>query len=155
FVALGGPDGNPSPNLGLVSPVAPLGADTSDQVGFDISPNGNTGFASVTVGGAPYLVRLSLTAGSSLVGPIGDGSIAIRGLPLSTPPPASTLFAVTATNQLLSFSSALPGIIQSTTPITGLQGGETIRGIDTRPTTGQLYALGSTSRLYTIDPATG
>jgi hypothetical protein len=40
-------------------------------------------------------------------------------------------------------------------PITGLQAGEGILGIDLRPSTGQLYALGSTSRLYTINPATG
>ena len=32
---------------------------------------------------------------------------------------------------------------------------ETILGIDMRPLTGQLYALGSTSRLYTINMATG
>src|SRR5262249_52298238 len=133
FVQIGGPNGNPSPNLGLVTPVAALGADTSDQVGFDISPGG-TGYASVTVGAAPYLVRLSLTAGPSLVGPIGDGPTAIRGLALFPPPPASTLFAVTATNQLLSLSSAMPSIIQGTTPITGLQSGEKIRGISTRPT---------------------
>ena len=109
----------------------------------------------MTVGGAPHLVRLSLTAGATLVGPIGDGTVGIRGLALFTPPPASTVFAVTATNNLLSFSSALPSIIQSTTPITGLQSGETIHGIDTRPATGQLYALGSTGRLYTLNPATG
>lgn len=39
--------------------------------------------------------------------------------------------------------------------ITGLQGGETILGIDFRPANGTLYGLGSTSRLYTINPTTG
>ena len=39
--------------------------------------------------------------------------------------------------------------------ITGLQAGENILGIDFRPATGQLYGLGSTSRLYIINPATG
>ena len=38
--------------------------------------------------------------------------------------------------------------------ITGLQGGEIILGIDFRPLTKQLYALGSTSRLYTLDTRT-
>jgi hypothetical protein len=33
--------------------------------------------------------------------------------------------------------------------------GDTIIGIDVRPATGQLFGLGSGSRLYTIDPATG
>ena len=39
--------------------------------------------------------------------------------------------------------------------VTGLQSGENLLGIDYRPNTGQLFGLGSTSRLYTINPATG
>ncbi|MBK8552590.1 MAG: DUF4394 domain-containing protein [Ignavibacteria bacterium] len=38
---------------------------------------------------------------------------------------------------------------------TGLQPGETILGIDFRPATGQMYGLGSTSRIYVINPITG
>jgi hypothetical protein len=163
FVQIGGTNGNPSPDLGAVTPVAPIGAPTSDQVGFDIDPTDNTGFASVTVNGAPELIRVSLTTGPSPVGPIGNGSIGIRGLtvaalpppPSTSPPSGATLFAVTRTNQLLQFSSATPGTITSTTPVSGLQSGETLEGLAVRPATGQLYALGSTSRLYTIDPATG
>lgn len=67
---------------------------------------------------------------------------------------AETMYAVTSTNALLTFDSATPGTTTSV-PITGLQAGESILGIDLRPATGQLYGLGSTSRLYTIDPATG
>jgi len=39
-------------------------------------------------------------------------------------------------------------------PITGLQSGETVKGIDFR-TNGQLYALGSTGRLYLVNQQTG
>lgn len=39
--------------------------------------------------------------------------------------------------------------------ITGIQGGERILAIDFRPATGQLYGLGSTSRLYIINVTTG
>ena len=39
--------------------------------------------------------------------------------------------------------------------ISGLAAGESILGIDFRPATGQLYALGSANRLYTINLATG
>src|SRR5207249_2241903 len=67
----------------------------------------------------------------------------------------STLFALTTGNALLRFDSATPGTILSTTAITGLPAGENLLGIDARPATGQLYALGSTSRLYTIDSTTG
>ncbi|HEV8146615.1 MAG TPA: DUF4394 domain-containing protein [Bryobacteraceae bacterium] len=60
-----------------------------------------------------------------------------------------------AQNQLLTINSATPGTILSTVGITGLQGGESILGIDFRPANGQLYGLGSTSRLYAINTATG
>jgi hypothetical protein len=40
-------------------------------------------------------------------------------------------------------------------PISGVSAGETMLGIDLRPGTGQLFGLGSTSRLYIIDPVTG
>ena len=68
---------------------------------------------------------------------------------------AITIYAVDNANNLLRFEVASPGTIDATTPITGLQSGETIRGIDFRPATAQLYALGSTSRLYIINTATG
>src|SRR4051812_35886799 len=43
----------------------------------------------------------------------------------------------------------------TTVPLTGLQGGETLVGIDLRPTTQTLLGVGSTSRVYTINPLTG
>src|SRR5205807_1195929 len=66
----------------------------------------------------------------------------------------STVFAITPTNDLLRFDSATPGAIDSTAAVTGLQPGESVLGLDFRPATGQLYALGSTSRLYTLDVTT-
>jgi hypothetical protein len=69
--------------------------------------------------------------------------------------PPSTIFAVTSGNNLIRFSSAAPGAILSTTAVAGLQVGENLLGIDFRPANGQLYGLGSTSRLYTIDLTSG
>lgn len=66
-----------------------------------------------------------------------------------------TVFGVTTTNNLVRFNSSRPGIILSTTAITGLQGGESIRGIDFRPASGQLFGLGSNSRIYRIDTFSG
>ena len=40
-------------------------------------------------------------------------------------------------------------------PISGLQAGENVTGIDFRPATGELFALTSTNRVLRIDPATG
>jgi hypothetical protein len=56
---------------------------------------------------------------------------------------------------LLTFDSSSPNNIQSGVFVNGLQSNETLLGIDFRPATGQLYGLGSTSRLYTINPTTG
>lgn len=56
---------------------------------------------------------------------------------------------------LVTFDSALPSGLLSGVAISGLQPNESIKAIDIRPATNQLYALGSTSRLYTLNPLTG
>lgn len=66
-----------------------------------------------------------------------------------------TIYGVTVFNNLVSFERASPSTIYSRVPLTGLQSGEQILGIDFRPSNGVLYGLGSTSRLYTINTATG
>jgi hypothetical protein len=60
-----------------------------------------------------------------------------------------------AATSLLTWDSASPNNIQSGVFLSGLQSNETILGIDFRPATGALYGLGSSSRLYTINPTTG
>jgi hypothetical protein len=68
--------------------------------------------------------------------------------------PVTNAFAIGSSNNLLGFNVSAPGKINSDKPITGLQTGEAILAIDIRPVTGQLYGLGSTSRLYMIDKTT-
>ncbi|MES2830455.1 MAG: DUF4394 domain-containing protein [Pseudomonadota bacterium] len=63
------------------------------------------------------------------------------------------IHAVTASNQLIRFNAAQPDIIISAKPILGLQAGEKLVGIDYRIAKGMLYGIGSTGRLYQIDPA--
>ncbi len=71
------------------------------------------------------------------------------------PAVAEVIYAVTTANSLIRFDSSSPGTILTIGAITGLQGGETILGIDFRPASRQLFGLGSTSRLYTINVTTG
>ncbi|HWS85406.1 MAG TPA: DUF4394 domain-containing protein [Pyrinomonadaceae bacterium] len=79
-----------------------------------------------------------------------------EGSPTPTPSPtAVTVFGVSLSNRLFSFRSTNPGTIDYSVPITGLQPGESVLNIDVRPATGQLYALGSAGRLYTLDTVTG
>ncbi len=74
---------------------------------------------------------------------------------LAQTPANYVVFGVTTANSLVRFNSARPGTILSTVAITGLQSGENVIGIDFRPATGQLFALGSTSRLYRVDTVSG
>jgi len=66
-----------------------------------------------------------------------------------------TIFAVTTSNRLFSFNSITPGTISTPVAITGLQAGENILGMDFRPATRTLFAIGSTSRVYIINTTTG
>jgi hypothetical protein len=93
---------------------------------------------------ALFLTGIVATAPASAQKPSAEG--------VSTSP--VTIYATTGTNTLIRFKSNGPGTVTVVGPITGLQGGENVVGIDFRPATGQLYALGSNSRLYTIDKAT-
>jgi hypothetical protein len=69
-------------------------------------------------------------------------------------PKAPNAYAIGGTNNLMAFHLSSPGTATSVS-ITGLQAGENIHAIDIRPVDGQLFALGSTSRLYTINVTTG
>ena len=67
----------------------------------------------------------------------------------------ATLLGLTTGNALVTFDSATPGTVSAPIPVTGLQVGENLVGIDYRTSNSQLVGVGSTSRLYTIDPTTG
>jgi hypothetical protein len=65
-----------------------------------------------------------------------------------------------AGNNLVAFNAAMPGTLLNNVAISGISAGEVIEGLDIRPATGELYALGyhqgtGATRLYTIIPATG
>ncbi len=63
--------------------------------------------------------------------------------------------ALASNNTILTFNARNLGTPTSTTPIVGLAASETIVSIDYRPATGQLYGLGSSSRLYFINEKSG
>ena len=78
-----------------------------------------------------------------------------QSLDVATALVPQVIYGLTTSDRLVQFSAAAACTITSEVAITGLVAGETLLGIDARPATGQLYALGSTSRLYTIDASTG
>jgi Ca2+-binding RTX toxin-like protein len=71
------------------------------------------------------------------------------------PAGADSVVGLTDGNQLVQFDSANPSAPSAPVPITGLPAGESIVGIDFRPAGGQLYGVGQSNRLYTINPTTG
>ena len=65
------------------------------------------------------------------------------------------LIALTASSRLVRLSTVDTCATEPAVKVTGLQPDESLLGIDMRPATGELYGLGSSSRLYRIDPFTG
>ena len=65
------------------------------------------------------------------------------------------VIALTTSNRLVRFSTVDTCATEPAVTVTGLQPDEVLLGIDMRPATGELYGLGSSSRLYRLDPFTG
>jgi Domain of unknown function (DUF4394) len=68
--------------------------------------------------------------------------------------PDRLVYATTSQNQLISFNARNPERIKTITSITGTNGA-TLRGIDFRPKTGDLYGVGSDNIVYRVNPTTG
>jgi len=117
--------------------------------GFDISSENNIALANFTAAGMDHLYQINLTTGKAT--DLGMLSTSIIGIAIPTSPVA---YAVDSANKLHIFNPMAPGTPVSK-DITNLQGGESVVGIDMRPVTGQLYALGSTGQLYILNTATG
>ena len=133
-------------NLVLTGSLGVVATATSDM---DISPDNKVALTAMTVGGVHSLYQLDTATGKARN--LGALATPIIGIAIPTNPVG---YSTDVANNLLIFNlttSAMP----VSKPITGLQAGENILGIDMRPATGQLYALGSTSRLYTINMSSG
>lgn len=63
---------------------------------------------------------------------------------------AEAILGVRADNQFVRFDSATPGNVTNLGFATGLMAGEAIIGIDSRPANGQIFALTSQNRLYSV-----
>jgi hypothetical protein len=79
-------------------------------------------------------------------------AVVSTGLAAAGPAHAGSLAAgLTTDNRIVTFDTAAPGTLLSSVAVVGLQPGESLLGIDYRPLTSLLYAIGSTSRAYLID----
>lgn len=132
------------PNNGTLVEVGSLGVTFTGQAAFDI--NYDNSVALLALNNNLHIVDLNngkATVINSLQSPILDLAI----------PTEAVAYAIDASNNLQIFNPNNPSPVSKT--VAGLQIGENILGIDFRPANGQLYALGSSSRLYTLNLATG
>lgn len=145
------------PASGTLVFIGPLGVNTGDFVGFDIS---RAGVAYATLSDPSTnnssLYRINLQTGTAtLIGPIANGTTSLRDIAVSPKLPP-IIFGITSTgNQLITFNAARPEVILSSVVVSGLLNGEVIMAIDFRPANNQLYGLTSYSRIVTINTATG
>jgi MYXO-CTERM domain-containing protein len=65
------------------------------------------------------------------------------------------VYGITQEGFLVNWDSATPAMIQMGSPIQGLGSNEKLVGIDFRPKTGELYGIGSFSRMYKINTSNG
>lgn len=84
---------------------------------------------------------------------------------VTAPATAQTVYGLATANNvvganLVTFSVTAPATYIATIAITGLTSGQTLVGLDARPNTGELFALGynptgTQAQLYTLNPTTG
>ena len=109
----------------------------------------------------PTLPKLLLASAIALSlaacgGSDDDAPVAPPFTPAPVPPAeAGDTVVLTAANKLLSFNIDNSANLRTGVTITGMQAGENMVGIDYRPADGQLYGVGSTGRIYTINATTG
>lgn len=148
------------PNDGTQVAVGPLGlTPDNDLNGFDIRGTDGLAVAGLRVGRTAGLYRIDLTTGATTLLSDLAGVGQVAGLALPTP--RTVLYGVAANNQLFTIdvpaSSAAPATAGTVLPqrlvgtIAPLPAGEVIEGIDVRPSTGALTALGRSGALYTLD----
>ncbi len=136
------------PNDGKLVEVGSLGVQATEVADFDISPDNRAALAPITVGGQQGLYVIDLANGKAYKTATFNNKMLSLAIP--TNPVA---YAVSLNNELMVFNPFAPTPVVKA--ITGLQTNESVVGIDFRPANGQLYALGSTSRLYTINTSSG
>lgn len=160
------------PNMGSLSSAKLLSPTVASILGFDIAPGVNAAASSspVTSGSGFALVKTGASSAESLatvdlvtgvlsnITAITGGTGAI-GLAVQQPASAAVIALSGNGTSLLRFAANTPGATTSVT-ITGITLGESLVGIDFRPATGQLFALGinpamDNGTLYRIDPQTG
>lgn len=138
------------------------------DISFNATSGSNVAYLAANTGnsGNDDLYTINLMTGvATMVGAIGSG-MAVNDIAVlidRTVPATVTghlLYALNTGNNLISFDSNLPGVVRTLVAVTGVAAGQVLSGLDFRPATGELYALGynatnGETRLYTLNTTTG
>lgn len=145
-----------------------LDASLDMDIYFDAATNTNKAYlvANILTSLLDNVYSINLSTGlATLIGlagpgiPLNDIAVKIeRNVPAMVT--GKLVYGLTTNGNLISFDSDLPTVVRSQVAVTGVAAGQVIAGMDTRPATGELYAMGynattGEARLYTIAPATG
>jgi hypothetical protein len=99
-----------------------------------------------------YALRPLALAGALLLGACASLTDAD---PPEGAPRKETVWAVTASGELIRFNAGRPARVLDRKPLRGLEAGDRLVGIDYRVARGVLFALSAAGRLYTLDTASG
>ncbi len=135
------------PNEGTLVEVGDLKLKVEGEGGFDISAKEGVGLGLFEVNKKSTLFTVDLASGETKILAKYEKSVPYTGIAIPTQPVA---YAVAAANALLIFNPDTPAMV-TTKAFTGLASGEQVLGLDLRPLNGQLYALGSTGKVYTLN----
>jgi hypothetical protein len=116
-------------------------------------------FHPITLFHSPYFMSKKLTRWDIALKGLGLGALLLGAA--VQPAAAQTAYGITIdlslTYSLVTFQVTAPGTFTATAPITGLATGQQLVGIDSRPATGQIFALGydansttGNAQLYTL-----
>ncbi len=149
---------NAANNDSQLSGEVSLGVNATDVNGFDIDGANNKGYAALKVGSSVglYVIDLAATSNAAtLLTPLGNGSVDIKGISLKTKTTAA--YALTNEGKLLRFLPTNPSAADSSNAVTvsGLATDEKVLGVDFRPKDNKLYGITTSSRIITINTATG
>lgn len=85
---------------------------------------------------------------------IGLALFAATGLASQTAS-AEIIVGITTANRIVTFNSSNPGTILNSFVVSGLNANDRVLGIDFRPATGEVIAIGETNQLYSLNVGTG
>ena len=166
------------PNGGVLNSRAQLTVNTATALATDLdiyfnpTTRANTAYLTIVTGttGSPvtqlYTLDFIQGTGMTLVGTVGPVGTVVTDIAFAINRPAALpavtgqlAYALAGTN-LITFDTAQPGLVRTATGITGLPADQTLVGIDVRPATNALYALGyrladQMAQLYTLNAVTG